>query len=147
MKEKYNFSVQRIREPDPFKYFASEWIESDKAKGIPEWKTERLGIIMLSRQKTRMGYARLEIRGGVCRIKEFLICKKYRSRGIGSYFLGRILVYALTEFNCHKVSLSTIEKPKVSSPIQFYEKRGFKVVGAYPNDAFGLTRIEMEKMI
>ncbi|UZE93870.1 MAG: GNAT family N-acetyltransferase [Candidatus Pacearchaeota archaeon] len=88
----------------------------------------------LAYQKKRaIGFFRLRIIGRVAELKELLVVKEYRDKGVGQELLKKCEQIAKNK-DCFKIKLFTSEKHKEA--LKFYKKNGYKKEGELKNDLF-----------
>ncbi len=118
-----------------------EWLKFNKEKGY-RYSVKKETLVAFEGKKP-IGYADYSFTGGVCHLKDLLVSRSARGRGIGKTILEGVEKRAL-ELDCHKIELSTSER---HGNLGFYGKMGFEKVGELPDGKFHFTWFLLEKKL
>lgn len=105
-------------------------------------KKETVGLTAVLKGKV-IGFAVLNFqRGGAVHIQWLAVDQKYRDQGVGSQILKEVEVVA-KERKCHFMILWTESRKN----IDFYQKRGYCLVGLQRESWYGMDEYLMQKNI
>ena len=133
--------IKRIRKSE-VKQFKDEWRLADKELGF-DWNKKEYVFGVLD-GKDIVGYIHISINGGVGYLKDIIIKKSFRGKGMGiglmEFFEG-----FCREKGCHKLTLSTSERHKAA--LKLYKKAGFKVESKMKNDRYKVVWYNLCKFL
>ncbi len=111
-----------------------EWLRSDKEKGI-EYIEKTYEMVATDKEKI-VGYTKYEIVGGTAFLRQIIVAKNARNRGIGKALLKEYEKRAKKE-GCHRCYLETSEKHQEA--LAFYRKENYIVIAELKNHKFHIT--------
>ena len=124
-------------------FFRNEWKKSDKSKGF-KWDAFGGFLEVKDEKGNYAGLARFEIIGGAAELKQLIVIKEARKKGIGKMLIKKFEEIARKK-KCHVVYLKTSERHKTA--LKFYKNHGYKIVTKLPNNKFHLTWYFLEKKL
>jgi GNAT superfamily N-acetyltransferase len=86
--------------------------------------------------RTLVGFASLEITGGVMYLAQLLVSKTIRGRGVGRLLIERAERFA-REKRCHRIYLKTSERH--IDALRLYKREGYRKIAELKNHTFHLT--------
>lgn len=128
------------KEVDNFKKI--EWALSDKEKGLEY--TKKTNELVAIEEKEIVGYAKYIIVGGTAFLREIIVAKNARKKGIGSALLKEYESRAKKE-GCHRCYLETSEKHMIA--LAFYKKKKYDIIAELKNHKFHDTWYILAKEI
>ena len=132
--------IKKVQQSDISDFANEQWgIVNEKYNLLPPKKTIFWGIYL---DNKLVGYAKVDIRGGLMEIRDLLIEDGLTGKGVGSGLIKHIEIWG-KENKCKKSVL------KVSSvyekSIRFYEKNGYKKDVCLKNYYYGYDWYYMSK--
>lgn len=116
------------------KLLDKEWDDFDKTIGI-RWREGEF-VFGAFQDGKLVGYATLNITGGVGYVHELFVSADFRGKGIGRSLIKEIEEFCKTK-GCHKMTLKTSERHKTA--LEIYKKLEYKTEAVLESDKFKLT--------
>lgn len=91
-----------------------------------------------------VGYTLFRINGGVGHLKEIIVRRKLRKKGVGRLLASHFIGFCRKK-GCHKLTLRTSEAHKEALP--FYRKLGFRREAVHKRDVCGLEWYTYSKFL
>lgn len=126
--------VTEIEKEKVEEFTKDEWKKFNKENGY-EWKDERYTFVAYDNRKI-VGFARFKINGDVAYLSELITAKATRRKGIGTLLLKKFEEFSISK-DCHAAYFETSEKHK--DALEFYKKKGYKIITTLPNHRFHAT--------
>ncbi len=125
-------------------FVTREWDTADKEHygKRPDWKTNT-HLLQATENEIVVGIVEMEIQLQVCTVKQFLIAKSYRRKGVGKFLMLKVEEFA-KEQGSHKVYLIT---GKGWDAEDFYFSMGYKKAGELPEHYLRRDFVEYHKFI
>lgn len=133
--------IIRKTEEEKIKNFAkTQWAIVNKRFGfLPAKKTFFFAIYY---EKKLIGYAKVDIRGGLAEVRDLLIHDKFTGKGIGSKAIDYIEKWARKN-KCRKVVIKTASR--FTKTVNFYKKHNYRIDAILPNYYYGCDWYYMVK--
>ena len=123
-------------------FFEKEWKDFDEEIGI-RWKKEK-AVFGAFQNRKLIGYATLDVTGGVGYVRKLLVAKAFRGQGIGEALIKRV-EDDCRKRGCHKLTLKTTERHKTA--LELYKRLGYRTEAMLENDKFKLAWHLMSKRL
>ena len=123
-----------------------EWAAEDTLRSgryEPEMWEERQGTLAACKDDKVVGVALFTIQAGVGKISQLIVAADHRGQGVGSALLAE-LEGICHHAGCHKVTLKTFWN---SSPLRFYQRRGYVVEGVLRCDLHRMDMCQVAKFL
>ena len=124
------------------KEFKDEWKQSNREIGF-DWKKKEYFFGVFDGDDIA-GYVYITINGGVGYLKDIIVKKVFRRKGLGKTLLDFFEEFCKNK-GCHKLTIKTSEKH--GPALKLYEKAGYKIEGEMKNDRFNVTWFNMYKFV
>jgi ribosomal protein S18 acetylase RimI-like enzyme len=113
------------------KFRSKEWSKFNQ-EGKYKWNPKNY-ILGAYDSKNILGVIEFNIIGGIAYLKDLIVGKVYRKKGVGLALLKKLEVISKNE-RCHAIYLDTSEKHKEA--LKFYKDNNFKIINKLKNYRF-----------
>lgn len=135
--------IKKVSEKNLVDFLSKEWRCYNQKYTKIKYKKDKYYFGAFQKQKI-IGCITIEINGGVCYVKDFLIADGFRRKGIGEKLWHEVETLAKRK-KCRKIAIKTNELNKMA--IKFYKKHGLKTDAVLKNYQFGLRWYFMSKEV
>jgi GNAT superfamily N-acetyltransferase len=106
-----------------------------------EWREKKRSFAAVEGGRT-VGYAKMNMHGGMAELMQLIVSKKARGRGGGDRLLKEFEAEA-RRGKCHVLMIHTSERH--SDAVKFYLRRGYRIAAEFKDNMFHFTWYYLEK--